>query len=236
MTAFVPAVNRFGQRPHRLQVIGQSSRSRAAVLAVLFALIFLAGIAVAAAAEDGAKRVNAYLDGLSSLRADFEQFTFNAERTRMMESRGTLYLQRPGRFRWEYSTPNRQVIIADGSRVYLHDLELKQVSHQSQSRALSGTPALLLADGGPIEKHFEASPIESTDGRTWVELIPKAQDTDVLRIELGFGKDNLESLIMEDSFGQTTRLNFTGAERNAKLSPDLFKMEQGAMDDFLSFD
>jgi outer membrane lipoprotein carrier protein len=41
---------------------------------------------------------------------------------------------------------------------------------------------------------------------------------------------------MEDSFGQTTRLNFTGAERNAKLSLDLFKMEQGAMDDFLSFD
>jgi outer membrane lipoprotein carrier protein len=205
------------------------------VLALLCALILLSGIGTAAA-EDEAKRVNDYLAGLTSLRADFEQFTFNAERTRMMESRGTLYLQRPGRFRWEYSTPNRQVIIADGSRVYLHDLELKQVSHQSQSRALSGTPALLLADGGPIEKHFEASPIEGTDGRTWVELVPKAQDTDVVRIELGFGKDNLESLIMEDSFGQTTRLNFTAAERNATLSPDLFKMEQGAMDDFLSFD
>ncbi|WP_325290770.1 outer membrane lipoprotein carrier protein LolA [Thiocapsa sp.] len=208
---------------------------RLVVLAVLLPLILLSGIATANAAE-GAKRVNDYLAGLSSLRADFEQFTFNAERTRMMESRGTLYLQRPGRFRWEYSTPNRQVIIADGSRVYLHDLELKQVSHQSQSRALSGTPALLLADGGPIEKHFEATPIEGTDGRTWVELVPKAQDTDVVRIELGFGKDNLESLIMEDSFGQTTRLNFTGAERNAELNPDLFKMEQGAMDDFLSFD
>ncbi|CRI64127.1 Outer-membrane lipoprotein carrier protein [Thiocapsa sp. KS1] len=235
MTVFVPEVDRFGPRPRRLQATGQSSRSRTVVLALLCALILLSGIGTAAA-EDGAKRVNDYLAGLTSLRADFEQFTFNAERTRMMESRGTLYLQRPGRFRWEYSTPNRQVIIADGSRVYLHDLELKQVSHQSQSRALSGTPALLLADGGPIEKHFEASPIEGTDGRTWVELVPKAQDTDVVRIELGFGKDNLESLIMEDSFGQTTRLNFTGAERNATLSPDLFKMEQGAMDDFLSFD
>ncbi|RKT44817.1 LolA family protein [Thiocapsa rosea] len=235
MTDFVPSVDSFGQRPERLDERVQSSRLRVVVLAMLLPLILLSGIATANAAE-GAKRVNDYLAGLSSLRADFEQFTFNAERTRMMESRGTLYLQRPGRFRWEYSTPNRQVIIADGSRVYLHDLELKQVSHQSQNRALSGTPALLLADGGPIETHFEASPIDSTDGRTWVELIPKAQDTDVLRIELGFGKDNLESLIMEDTFGQTTRLNFTGAERNAKLSPNLFKMDQGAMDDFLSFD
>jgi outer membrane lipoprotein carrier protein len=235
MMDFVPLIDRFGYRPRRLENPGQSARSRVVVLALLLPLILVSGIATANAAE-GAKRVNDYLSGLSSLRADFEQFTFNAERTRMMESRGTLYLQRPGRFRWEYSAPSRQIIIADGSRVYLHDLELKQVSHQSQSRALSGTPALLLADGGPIETHFEASPIESTDGRTWVELVPKAQDTDVLRIELGFGKDNLESLIMEDSFGQTTRLNFTGAERNAKLSPDLFKMDQGAMDDFLSFD
>ncbi|MFB1489996.1 MULTISPECIES: outer membrane lipoprotein chaperone LolA [unclassified Thiocapsa] len=235
MTDFVPLIDRFGHRPRRLGNLGQSSRLRVVVLALLLPLILLSGIATANAAE-GAKRVNDYLAGLDSLRADFEQFTFNAERTRMMESRGTLYLQRPGRFRWEYSTPNRQVIIADGSRVYLHDLELKQVSHQNQNRALSGTPALLLADGGPIEKHFEAASIESTDGRDWVELIPKAEDTDVVRIELGFGKENLESLIMEDSFGQTTRLNFTGAERNAKLSLDLFKMEQGAMDDFLSFD
>ncbi|NCC27371.1 MAG: outer membrane lipoprotein carrier protein LolA [Gammaproteobacteria bacterium] len=235
MTDFVHLVDRFGHHPWRIENPGQSSRLRVVVLALLFPLILLSGIATANAAE-GAKRVNDYLAGLGSLRADFEQFTFNAERTRMMESRGTLYLQRPGRFRWEYSTPNRQVIIADGNRVYLHDLELKQVSHQSQNRALSGTPALLLADGGPIEKHFEASPIDSTDGRTWVELVPKAQDTDVVRIELGFGKENLESLIMEDSFGQTTRLNFTGTERNAKLSPNLFKMEQGAMDDFLSFD
>lgn len=235
MTDVVPAIDRFGHRLSRGQAPGRASRSRAGVLSLLVALLLLPGIGGALAA-DGAERVNEYLAGLSSLRADFEQFTFNAERTRMMESRGTLYLQRPGRFRWEYSTPNRQVIIADGSRVYLHDLELKQVSHQSQSRALSGTPALLLADGGPIEKHFEASAIQSTDGRTWVELVPKAQDTDVLRIELGFGEDNLESLIMEDSFGQTTRLNFTGAERNATLSADLFKMEQGSMDDFLSFD
>ncbi|MCG6895662.1 MAG: outer membrane lipoprotein chaperone LolA [Thiocapsa sp.] len=203
---------------------------------MLFVLLASLAWIAAAADADGSKRVNDYLAGLSSLRAEFEQFTFNAERTQMTESHGTLYLQRPGRFRWEYDSPSRQIIIADGNRVYLHDLELKQVSHQSQSSALRGTPALLLADGGPIEKHFSASALPSTDGRDWVELIPKEQDTDVLRIELGFGKDKLESLIMEDTFGQTTRLNFSGAERNARLSADLFKIDQRAVDDFLSVD
>jgi len=187
-------------------------------------------------AKDGKERLDEYLKGLSSLQSSFTQVTFNADRTQMMEARGTFYLQRPGRFRWEYDTPNRQVIVADGKRVYLHDLDLEQVSHQSQAKALRGTPALLLADGGPIEKHFSAKPIESRDGRDWVELTPKAADTDVVRIELGFGGRELDSMIMEDSFGQMTRLNFSATQRNPRLDPELFKVKAGAVDDYLSFD
>ena len=187
-------------------------------------------------AADGSQRLEDYLKGLSSLKSSFEQVTFNADRTQMMEASGTFYLQRPGRFRWEYDTPNRQVIVADGKRVYLHDLDLDQVSHQSQAKALRGTPALLLASGGPIEDHFKTRPIESRDGRDWVELIPKASDTDVVRIELGFGGKELDSLIMEDSFGQMTRLNFSATQRNPSLDPDLFEVDEKAVDEFLSFD
>ncbi|MCK7583023.1 MAG: outer membrane lipoprotein carrier protein LolA [Chromatiales bacterium] len=211
-----------------------SRRSRALhwLIPALIALCCSGG----AFAAEGAQRVDDYLKGLNSLKADFEQFTFNAERTQMMQRRGTLYLQRPGRFRWEYEGPNKQIIIADSQRVYVHDVELKQVSHQSQTKALRGTPALLLSNTDPIEQHFEVRPIESTDGRDWVELIPKDPETDVVRIELGFGKDTLDSLIMADSFGQETRLNFTGAQRNVSLKPDLFKIDQRAVDDFLPFD
>jgi outer membrane lipoprotein carrier protein len=128
------------------------------------------------------------------------------------------------------------VIIADGKRVYLHDLELDQVSHQSEEKALRGTPALLLANNDPIDRHFTAKPIDSTDGREWVELTPKAADTDVIRIELGFGDTGIESMIMEDSFGQTTRLNFTEIKRNPSLDAALFEVDEKAGGDFLSFD
>jgi outer membrane lipoprotein carrier protein len=183
-----------------------------------------------------AERVNAYLRGLTTLQSNFTQVTFNADRTRMMEARGTFYVQRPGRFRWEYAAPNRQVIVADGNRVYLHDLELDQVSHRSQAKALEGTPALLLSGGGPIQENFEAEPIESSDGRDWVELVPKQKDTEVVRIDLGFGGKDLDSMIMVDSFGQETRLDFTGTQRNPKLDPGLFKVDEKAVQDFLSFD
>ncbi|WP_295400713.1 outer membrane lipoprotein chaperone LolA [uncultured Thiocystis sp.] len=223
-----PTTNRptTGSRPYR----ARDPRRQSWLIAVI--LLALVG----AASADGADRVNAYLSDLNSLQADFEQYTFNADHTQMLEARGTLYLQRPGRFRWEYATPTKQVIIADGKRVYLHDLDLKQVSHQNQDQALRGTPALLLANPGPIEQHFKARPIDSTDGRDWVELIPKDQDTDVVRIDIGFGKDTLDSLIMQDSFGQETRLNFTGARRNTSLNAELFEIDQRNVDDFLQID
>jgi outer membrane lipoprotein carrier protein len=219
------------QRPSALL-----ARSFVGLGQALFLIVLTLSWVAGARAADGAKRIDDYLKGLVSLQADFQQYTFNADHNRMIEARGTLYLQRPGRFRWEYASPNKQVIIADGKRVYLHDLELKQVSHQSQSQALRGTPALLLANEEPIEQHFEAKPIESTDGRDWIELIPRERDTDVVRIQVGFGGDTLDSLIMEDSFGQETRLNFTEARRNVRLKPDLFKVDQSAVDDFLQVD
>jgi outer membrane lipoprotein carrier protein len=203
---------------------------------VTLALLLTATASPVFAAQDGKARLDTYLSGLNSLKSDFTQVTLNADRTSMLEAKGTFYLQRPGRFRWEYDMPNRQVIVADGNRVYLHDLDLEQVSHQSQNKALRGTPALLLADGGPIEDHFVARAIESRDGRDWVELVPKATDTDVVKIELGFGDGDLDSMIMEDSFGQMTRLNFSATQRNPTLDPELFKVDQRAVDDFLSFD
>lgn len=202
----------------------------------LIALSALIGVGGAVASSDGAKEVDDYLSGLTSLQADFHQYTFNADHSNMVEARGTLYLQRPGRFRWEYASPTKQVIIADGKRVYMHDLELKQVSHQSQGDALRGTPALLLAHDGPIEQFFKASRIDSTDGRDWVELIPKDHDTEVVKIQVGFGKNSLDSLIMQDSFGQETRLNFSGAQRNVSLKSNLFKIDERAVDDFLQVD
>lgn len=207
----------------------------ALLLALATALPLAYAPEIGRAAGDS-ERVNAYLRGLTSLKSNFTQVTFSADHARMIEARGTLYLLRPGRFRWEYAAPNRQVIVADGKRVYLHDLELEQVSHQSQSKALAGTPALLLADGGPIEAHFTAEALESSDGRDWVELIPKDKDTDVVRIELGFGGKELDSMIMVDSFGQETRLDFSATQRNPKLEPGLFKVDEKAVQDFLSFD
>ena len=198
---------------------------------VTAALLALNGLALAA--PSGEARLKDYLKGLNTLTSEFHQYTLSADGGRMIESEGTFYLQRPGRFRWEYRAPMEQVIVADGDRVWLHDIELDQISHQSQSSALDGTPAQLLASNEPIDRYFEIFTWDPGDGRDWVELQPKKADGQVTRIRIGFIGEALDTLLMEDSFGQITRFSFLDTKRNTKLDPKLFKLDRPIGGDFL---
>ncbi len=193
----------------------------------------LALTSIALAAPSGEARLKDYLKGLNTLTSEFRQYTLSADGGRMIESEGTFYLQRPGRFRWEYRAPMEQVIVADGDRVWLHDVELDQISHQSQSSALDGTPAQLLASNEPIDRHFEIVTWDPGDGRDWVELQPKKADGQVTRIRIGFIGEALDTLLMEDSFGQITRFSFLDTKRNPKLDAKLFKLDRPIGGDFL---
>jgi outer membrane lipoprotein carrier protein len=200
------------------------------------ALALAALLPLGAFAADPGQALRDYLKGLDTLSSDFEQITFNADRSAMAESRGVFYIKRPGKFRWEYTRPGEQIIVADGKRVYVYDVELEQVSHQSQAKALAGTPALLLADGGPIDREFAVKDLPSSDGLIWVELSPKAEDSEVQTIQIGFDGRDLHRLIMEDSFGQVTQLLFAGTKRNPSLKDDLFRLQANKATDVLQFD
>ena len=162
------------------------SRRLLTVLSSLFiALLVLLPIGRTLAAT-GAERLEGYLKGLRTLSSRFEQTTLSNGGGRMVKSKGTFYLKRPGKFRWEYDSPVKQIIVADGKRVWVHDLELDQISHQGQDKALSGTPAQLLATEEPIDRHFKVSPWDAGDEREWVELQPRKADTQVVKIRIGF--------------------------------------------------
>lgn len=196
--------------------------------------VTLAGLLLwGSAGASGEDRLKAYLSGLRTLSSEFRQITLSADGGRVMESRGTFYLKRPGRFRWEYDSPTEQTIVADGERIWLHDVELDQISHQGQAGALGGTPAQLLASEDPIEEHFRVSPWEAGDERQWVELEPKGGEGQVARIRIGFVGERLDTLLMEDSFGQITRFSFDKTRRNPTLDEALFRLDLPVGGEFL---
>jgi outer membrane lipoprotein carrier protein len=191
----------------------------------LFALCLLLPSLACAEAGPGRLAFDRFLDGLDSLRASFVQSVLDTERAMTGEMHGFFFLQRPGRFRWDYVAPDRQVILADGRDVWFIDEELKQVTRHLQTWALKGTPAAFLVSDATIEDDFEVIEIGERLGMQWLELIPRDPDSDFNRVLLAFVGDELRHLELNDKFGQISRFRFYDIERNLPLDPSLFVYE-----------
>lgn len=189
---------------------------------ITFLLMALSVAAFAVHGADGEQQLEAFLQGLTSLRADFEQTIELPDQQGVAQSHGTFYLKRPGRVRWEYAPPNDQLIVADGSRIWLYDKELEQVSHRSQAAALKGTPAQLLSEVAPVDRDFVLTSLGERDGLEWVELQPRDKESQFNKLLLAFSHDQLRRLDMFDQFGQKTHFFFTTMERNPTLNDKLF--------------
>ena len=140
-----------------------------ALRVALLALLMLASPAQAA----GLERFQVYVRTTQSARADFEQQVFDRNGKRVQESRGSFLFLRPGRFRWSYAKPYPQLIVGDGERVWIHDLDLNQVTVRKVVRAIGSTPAALLAGASDIDKAFELSEAGAKDGLEWLEARPR---------------------------------------------------------------
>jgi outer membrane lipoprotein carrier protein len=184
-------------------------------------------------AENGISQLETFLQDLKTLKADFRQTLQQPDYDQVYASNGVFYLKRPGQLRWEYQTPSEQLIVADGSRVWLHDIDLEQVSHRSQKAVLDGTPAQLLSGTGPITEHFQVNELGVKRELTWVELIPKSKEAQFSSVRLALKASRLERMEMLDNFGQVTRFFFDNLERNPELDDELFEFEPPPLIDLI---
>ena len=197
-------------------------RSMGRPVGALWALLLaFSGPGWAAGAVD---RLDRFLNGLDTLQADFIQTVTGTEQG-TTQAKGVFYLSRPNRFRWEYNAPEPQSIIADGRQIWLYDPELEQVSVQNQARALRGTPAMLLIDRGSVGESFEVSELDTVDGLTWFELIPRSEESQYERIRLGLRDDQLNRLEMRDKLGQRVSFQFLAVRSGVSLEDGLFEFE-----------
>lgn len=170
----------------------------------------------------GDVRLKAFFEEVDSIRADFVQQVLNPQNQALQQTSGTMLLSRPGRFRWDYTKPYRQLIVANGEKVWLYDVDLEQVTVKKFDAAMGSTPALLLSSGANIEDNFSVRDLGMKNDLAWVELTPKNKDSGFEKLLLGFGEHNLQHMELQDSFGQLTRLSFTNIERNPELESAQF--------------
>jgi outer membrane lipoprotein carrier protein len=203
------------------------------VLLGLIAAVCVATNAASATVDEGRQRAERFLDGLKTLRAEFTQTLSDRTGRVTDESSGTLAIQRPNRFRWDYRDPYEQVIVSDGTRIWVYDSDLEQVTVRKLDSALAGTPAMLLSGQGALTDNFAVTDVTERGGVLWVHMQPKRNDTDFKLVRLGFasGKaQELRAMELHDKLGQTTVLVFSKLERNPTLdtSQFVFKVPPGA--------
>jgi outer membrane lipoprotein carrier protein len=194
------------------------ARPKFAHLPVLAALFGAATLAASPAAD-----VEKYLNGLASWSADFAQTIDDGHGNVLRSAAGRLYLQRPGKFRWDYSQPSEQLILADGRQIWFYDKDLAQANVRDMDSTLASTPASLLSGNASVSTQFNVTALPENAGLQWFQLVPKHADTDFQLVRIGFDKKGeLRSMFLADKLNQVTQLTFSNSKRNLSLAPDLF--------------
>ena len=188
------------------------------------ALLVALGVGLLTAAAEGspASDVEKYIAGLATWSADFTQTIADDSGKVLRRAAGKLYLQRPGKFRWDYSEPSEQLVLADGKQIWFYDKDLAQANVRDMDATLASTPAVLLSGGAPGSTQFDITALPPSGGLEWYQLIPKHTDTDFQLVRIGFAKGELASMFLADKLNQVTQLTFTHQSRNAKFAADLF--------------
>lgn len=199
----------------------------------------LFGIAISmcatAAHAGGIAKLKEFIASTRSAQANFSQVVLDQGGKRIQSASGVMQFVRPGKFRWTYQKPYEQLIVGDGAKFWLYDVDLNQVTVKKLDAALGSSPAALLSGSNEIERGFTLKESGTQDGLEWLQATPKAQDSSFNSILMAFNAQ-AELVVMElnDQFGHKTVLRFSGLKRNPQLSPQLFKFEPPKGADVLS--
>jgi len=186
-------------------------------LAVLSLL--LSTTAFAGARDD----LSAFTSGLKGLDGQFTQTVYDVNGKLKETSSGRVALSAPRLFRWEYAKPYEQLVIADGSKVWVYDPDLAQVTVRAQGAEEQNSPLATLIDPARLDRDFNVAETGSRDGLDWLELTPKQdEDASFQRARLGFDANGLAKMQVVDMLGQRTEISFSGWKKNPAFAKGTF--------------
>lgn len=189
----------------------------------LFAAVALMAAAnVHAGARD---QLDAFTRGLKGLDGQFTQQVFDESGKVRETSSGRVALSAPRLFRWEYVKPYPQLIVADGSTVWVFDPDLDQVTRRPQGSAEQDSPLAALIDPGRLDRDYRVEDAGSRDGLQWLLLRPKQAGDDAAfqSARLGLGAQGLEKMEIVDMLGQRTQIAFDSWKRNPTFARETFR-------------
>jgi outer membrane lipoprotein carrier protein len=205
------------------------ARRRPRPCSVAAGLLLACGLSLLPASEAAAPEpvepsnlLEAFLAGLDTLSAGFEQTLSNELGEELEKSIGTLYVERPGKFHWAYWEPFPQLIISDGRSLWIYDEDLEQVTVKDVTASIDDSPAALLGGDVDVDAHYVVMEAAEAEGVRWLELTPRDIESQYETVRLGFRDGELAGMELFDNLGQKTRIAFQDVRRNPPLETGLF--------------
>jgi outer membrane lipoprotein-sorting protein len=163
------------------------------------------------------ERINAALNAMNTLTGDFVQVNASGRR-----SSGRIYIQKPGRLRFEYDPPSPLEIVADGTSVVIRDRKLNTQDLYS----LSQTPLkFLLRDRIDLTRDTKLLDLRSEPDRTTVTIEDKSTLGGTSRIALLFDKSQaLRQWTVRDPQGYETTVTLSNLDLTRRPDPKLFNI------------
>jgi chaperone LolA len=172
--------------------------------------------------ESIASELTDYLANLRTFQAEFTQTVFTANNDEKQKSQGSIAVKSPDNFYLEYNKPYKLIYVADGRKLWSYDADLEQVVVKRQKGLLIDTPAMLLGNPKDLTLSYKIEKTGMSDGWLWFDLIPKKENSNFEKVSLAFENGQLIAMEMQDSFGQTTRLEFSNVVKNPVLASNQF--------------
>jgi outer membrane lipoprotein carrier protein len=197
-----------------------------AVAMVALILLVAAGPVSAQSLDDVLREVEGVYGRMTDLRADFTQVAFNKSLNQSIPAKGTVYLKKGGKLRWEFTEPTPQEIVSDGKKLWVYTPTLNQANVAEAPEALAGPAGSFLAGLGKLRSEFQVrflNPAQprDTDGNWVLDLTPKQPLPTLSRLILALDPKSWEikKAVVHDQFENTVTMRFTKMAVNSGL-PD----------------
>jgi len=174
-------------------------------------------------AHDLAQRVDRRYDSLRSLKANFTE-SYAGLGVQRTES-GTLLLRKPGRMRWDYSSPAGKIFLLDGKYAWFYargDAQVQRIPAKQLDDLRS--PLRFLLGHSDLEKEMDSLTLApAANGSFALTGQPKGQEQRIVRVTLTVtAAGAITGIEVEEIDGAITRFTFTGEQPNAPVPPDVF--------------
>ena len=197
-------------------------QSRTRMMLRLLALVLTSAIWAAPLQAGGIEQLEGFIKQTRAARATFTQTVVDSEGTTLQDSSGIIEFSRPGKFRWHYLKPFEQLVIGDGTTLWVYDKDLSQVTTRKLGKALGSSPAALLAGSDDVDQYFSLESLGKQGRYEWLEVKPYDEDSLFDRVRMGFDANTLYVMELYDHFGQKTLIRFSDFKRNPKFAADTF--------------